>query len=147
DSSNVVVLKVGVSHSVTETPAETRAAYQQLVETIRHIPGVQAAELTTAVPLSGQGGYLPFWLDSQRPESVQAAPRMGWFLTGSDYLRTMGMQLLQGRFLTERDNTKSPCVAVVDSNLAGAFFEGRKAIGHTITAGFAAFGPCTIIGI
>src|SRR5262249_1524493 len=101
----------------------------------------------TTVPLSGQGGYLPFWLDSQKPESVQAAPRMGWFLTGSDYHRTMGMQLLQGRFLTEHDDTKSPCVAVIDSNFARAFFEGKKAIGHTITAGFAAFGPCTIVGI
>ena len=147
DSNDIIVLKVGVSHSLTKTPAETRAAYQQLVETVRQIPGVQAAELTTAVPLAGRGGYLPFWLDSQKPESLQAAPRMGWFLTGSDYLRTMGMQLVQGRFLTEHDNTKSPCVAVIDSNFARAFFEGQEAIGHTITAGFAAFGPCTIVGV
>ena len=147
DSNDIIVLKVGVSHSLTKTPAETRAAYQQLVETVRQIPGVQAAELTTAVPLAGRGGYLPFWLDSQKPESLQAAPRMGWFLTGSDYLRTMGMQLVQGRFLTEHDNTKSPCVAVIDSNFARAFFEGQEAIGHTVTAGFAAFGPCTIVGV
>jgi ABC-type antimicrobial peptide transport system permease subunit len=72
---------------------------------------------------------------------------MGLFLTGPDYLRTMGMQLLQGRFLTENDDTKSPCVAVVDSNFARAFFPDGKPIGHTITAGFAAHGPCAIVGI
>jgi predicted permease len=72
---------------------------------------------------------------------------MGWFLTGPDYLRTMGMQLLQGRFLTEDDDTNSPCVAVIDSNFARAFFPEGRAIGHTITAGFAAFGPCAIVGI
>jgi predicted permease len=147
DTSNIVILKVGVSHSLTTTPSQTRVAYQQLVERIRRIPGVQAAELSTAVPLTGEGGYLPFWLDSQRPESLQGAPRMGWFLTGPDYLRTMGMQLLQGRFLTAHDDTNSPCVVVIDSNFARAFFPDGQPIGHTITAGFDAYGPCTIVGV
>jgi predicted permease len=147
DTNNIVALKVGVSHSLTKTPSGTRVVYKQLIERIRQIPGVEAADFTTAVPLTGEGGYLPFWLDSQKPESLQAAPRMGWFLTGPDYLRTMGMQLLQGRFLTEHDDTKSPCVAVIDSNFARAFFPDGKPIGHTITAGFAAFGPCAIVGI
>ncbi len=147
DSNNIMALKVGVSHSLTKTPSGTRVAYKQLIERIRQIPGVETADFSTAVPLSGQGGYLPFWLDSQKPESLQAAPRMGWFLTGPDYLRTMGMQLLQGRFLTEHDDTKSPCVAVIDNNFVRAFFPDGKPIGHTITAGFAAFGPCAIVGV
>ena len=147
DTNNIVALKVGVSRSLTKTPSDTRVAYKQLIERIHQIPGVQAADFTTAVPLGGQGGYLPFWLDSQKPESLQAAPRMGWFLTGPDYLRTMGMKLLQGRFLNEHDDTRSPCVAVVDSNFARAFFPDAKPIGHTITAGFAAFGPCAIVGV
>ncbi|HEV2469324.1 MAG TPA: ABC transporter permease [Candidatus Sulfotelmatobacter sp.] len=147
DITNVIAFKVGVSHTLTRTPASTRIAYRQMVELIRQIPGVEAAELTTSLPLSGQGGYLPFWLDSRRPESLQAAPRTGWFLTGPDYLRTMGMQLLQGRFFTEQDDTKSPCVTVIDSNFARRFFPDGKPIGHTITAGFASFGPCAIVGV
>jgi putative ABC transport system permease protein len=147
DTRNIIALKVGVSHSLTRTPSSTRVAYEQLIERIHQIPGVEAADFTTAVPLSGQGGYLPFWLDSHKPESVQGAPRMGWFLTGPDYLRTMGMRLLQGRFLSEDDDTKSPCVAVIDSNFARKFFPDGKPIGHTITAGFAAFGPCVIVGV
>jgi predicted permease len=147
DTSNIIALKVGISHTLTKTPASARIAYQRLVERIRQIPGVEAADFTTAVPLTGQGGYLPFWLDSHRPDSLQAAPRMGWFLTGPDYLHTMGMQLVQGRFLTEQDNVKSPCVAVIDSNFARRFFPDGHPLGHTITAGFAAFGPCAIVGV
>jgi predicted permease len=147
DTSNIITLKIGVPHTLTKTPASTRIAYQQLIERIHQIPGVEAADFATAIPLSGQGGYLPFWLDSNRPDSLQGAHRMGWFLTGPDYLRTMGMQVLQGRFLTEQDDTKSPCVAVIDSNFARRFFPDGKPIGHTITAGFAAFGPCAIVGV
>jgi predicted permease len=147
DTNHIITLKVGVSHELTKTPAETRVAYKQLMERIHQISGVEAADLATTVPLSGKGGYLPFWLDSRKPESLQAAPRMGWFQTGPDYLRTMGMQLLQGRFLSEEDDLKSPCVAVIDSNFARAFFADAKPLGHTITAGFAAFGPCAIVGV
>jgi predicted permease len=147
DTENIIALKVGISHSLTKTPASTRVAYQQLIERIRQVPGVEAADFTTDVPLSGQGGYLPFWLDSHKPDSLQGAPRLQPFLTGPDYIRTMGMQLLQGRFLSEDDTAKTPCVAVIDREFAQKFFPDGKAIGHTITAGFEAFGPCAIVGI
>ena len=147
DTKNIITFKVGVSHSLTKTPSSTRVAYQQLIERIRQIPGVQAADFTTAVPLTGQGGTLPFWLDSQKPESLQGAARLQAFLTGPDYFRALEIPLLQGRFLTENDTAQSPCVAVIDSDFAHKFFPDGKPIGHTITAGFAAFGPCAIVGV
>jgi predicted permease len=147
DTKNIIALKVGVSHSLTKTPSSTRVTYQQLIERIRQIPGVEAADFSTAIPLTGQGGYLPFWLDSHKPESLQGAPRLQWSLTGPDYLRTMGMQLLQGRFLGKDDTAKTPCVAVIDRDFAHKFFPDGNPTGHTITAGFAAFGPCAIVGV
>lgn len=72
---------------------------------------------------------------------------MGLFLTGPDYARAMGMQVVQGRYLSAEDTTQSPCVTVIDTQLANRFFPGGKAIGHAVTAGFAAFGPCTIVGV
>jgi predicted permease len=147
DTKNIIALKVGVSHSLTKTPSSTRVAYEQLIERIRQIPGVEAADFSTAIPLTGQGGYLPFWLDSHKPESLQGAPRLQWSLTGPDYLGTMGIQLLQGRFLREDDTAKTPCVAVIDRDFAHKFFPDGNPIGHTITAGFAAFGPCAIVGV
>jgi predicted permease len=147
DTNNLITFKIGVSRSLTKTPSSTRVAYQQLIERIRQIPGVEAADFTTAVPLSGQDGYLPFWLDSYKPESLQSAPRLQPFLTGPDYLHTMGMQLLQGRFLGRDDTARTPCVAVIDRNFARKFFADGKPIGHTITAGFTAFGPCAIVGL
>ena len=147
DTKNIITFKVGVSHALTKTPSSTRVAYQQLIERIRQIPGVQAADFTTAVPLAGQGGTLPFWLDSKKPESLQGAPRLQAFLTGPDYFRALEIPLLQGRFLTENDTAKSPCVAVIDTDFAHKFFPDGKPIGHTITAGFAAFGPCAIVGV
>lgn len=147
DVQHVITLRVGVSHSLMKTASTTRISYQQLIDRIHQIPGVQAADFTSVVPLSGQGGTMPFWIDSQRPASLQAAPRLVMFLAGPDYLRTMGISLLRGRFFTVEDTTKSPCVMVIDSVFAHMYFPDRDPIGQTITAGFSPMGPCPIVGV
>ena len=58
DTRNIIALKVGVSHSLTKTPSSTRVAYQQLIERIRQIPGVEAADFSTAIPFDGPGRVL-----------------------------------------------------------------------------------------
>jgi predicted permease len=147
DTRNVMTFKVGVSHSLMKTASSTRIAYQQLIERIRQIPGVQAADFTGIVPLSRQGGTMPFWLNSQKPASLQGAPRVVMFLTGPDYLRTMGIPLLQGRFFTPEDTAESPCVVVIDSVLAHNYFPHGDPLGQTLSAGFSPVGPCRIVGL
>ena len=147
DTQHVISFKVGVSPSLTKTAANTRIAYQQLIERIRKIPGVQAADFTDTVPLGGQGGTEPFWIGSQKPASLQGAPRLVLSLTGPDYLRTMGIPLLRGRFFTLEDTTKSPCVMVIDSVFAHMYFPDADPLDQTLSAGFAPVGPCRIIGI
>lgn len=147
DTQHLITFKVGVSPSVTKTASSTRIAYQQLIDRIRNIPGVQAADFTAAVPLSGQGGTMPFWIGSPKPASLQGAPRLVMFLTGPDYLRTMGIPLLRGRFFTPADTTQSPCVMVIDSVFAHMYFPDSDPLGQTLSAGFSPVGPCRIVGV
>ncbi len=70
------------------------------------------------------------------------------FNTGPDYLRAMSIPLLRGRFFTEDDTTKTPCVAAIDDVLAGTYFKGQDPLGQTITFGWTPpWGPCRIVGI
>ncbi len=147
ETQHIITFKVGVSHLLTKTASSTRIAYQQLIERIRRIPGVQAAEFTGVVPLSGQGGTMPFWIGSHKPASLQAAPRVVMFLTGPEYLRTMGIPLLRGRFFTPEDTTKSPCVIVIDSVFAHMYFREADPLSQTISAGFSPVGLCRIVGV
>jgi len=146
DIQHIMTFKVGVSHSLTKTAPSTRTAYQQLIERIRQIPGVQGADFTGSVPLNG-GWTMPFWIGSQKPASLQGAPRLVMFLTGPDYLRTMGIPLLRGRFFSPEDTTNSPCVMVIDSVLADMYFPESDPLGQTLSAGFSPVGPCRIVGM
>jgi predicted permease len=145
DEHHVLTFKVGLSPSLTRTAATTRIAYRQLLDRIRQIPGVQAADLTNIVPLSDQDNSGPFWLGTQAPASPQDAPHALYFWTGPNYLEVMKIPLLRGRFFTPADTSKSQPVIVVDSVLAQTYFPGRDPVGQTITV--AHFGAARVIGV
>jgi predicted permease len=145
DTRHVISFQVGLSPTFTSTPARTRAAYEQLLDRIRQLPGVEAADLTDMVPLSGGDNSGPFWIGTAQPASLQEAPHALYFWTGPDYLKTMGIPLLRGRFFTPDDQIGSGKVVVIDSVLAHTFFPGQNPVGRTLTV--AHWGAARIVGV
>jgi predicted permease len=129
----VIAFKIGLSPSVKKSAAAMRTTYQQLADRLRAIPGVEAAEFTTLVPLSGNDDALPFWVGSEIPASMAEAPRATSYSVGPDYLKVMGIPLLRGRYFTLQDNTHSPPVLVIDSGLAEAYFPDKDPVGQTLS--------------
>jgi predicted permease len=145
DTRHVISFRVGLSPSLTNTPSQTRATWQQLLARIRDVPGVEAADLTNMIPLSGGDNSGPFWIGTAQPASLQDAPHALYFWTGPDFLKTMGIPLLQGRFFTSADQINSDKVVVIDSVLARTFFPGQNPVGQTLTVGH--WGAARIVGV
>ncbi|HKW34810.1 MAG TPA: ABC transporter permease [Candidatus Acidoferrum sp.] len=148
DTQNLITFKIGLSPSASKTGPAMRASYLQLLDRIRAIPGVQAADFTELVPLTDNDADAPFWIDSQKPAEIQNAPRTLVFATGTDYLRTMGIPLLRGRFFTPKDTLRTPFVTVIDTVFAEQYFPGQNPVGQSITFGWdTPVGPCEIVGV
>jgi predicted permease len=145
DPQHVLTFQVGLTPEATKTGAGVRAAYLQLLDRIRRIPGVQGAEITTEVPMTHQMNSIPFWVDSHRPASVAEAPRTLGFIVGPDFPQLMRIPLIRGRFISPQDTIDSPLVAVIDSELARTYFPGKDPIGRTIT--FPQVGDYRIVGV
>ena len=145
DTQHVLSFKVGLSPSFTHTPAGTRETYQQLLARIRQVPGVEADDITNMVPLDGGDNSGPFWIGTAQPASLQEAPHALYFWTGPDYLKTMGIPLLQGRFFTPADQLTTGKVVVIDSVLAETFFHGQNPVGQTLTVGH--WGAARVVGV
>lgn len=145
DTKHVISFQVGLSPSITSTPNRMRAAYQQLLARILEVPGVAAADLTNIVPLTGADNGGPFWIGTRQPASQQEAPHALYFWTGPDYLKTMQIPLLRGRFFTPADQVDSGKVVVIDSVLAHTFFPDGNAVGQTLTVGH--WGAARIVGV
>lgn len=145
DTHQLITFKAALSPELAKTPETMRVAYQQLIGRIQGIAGVQSADLTTLVPLSGMDNEVPFWLGTQEPKSIAEAPRVLTFSVGPDYFQTMGISLLRGRGFTSADTLQSEPVIIVDSAMAETYFPGRDPVGQHLT--FARTGSFRIIGV
>src|SRR6185312_8535525 len=142
---NVLTFRIGSSPSSTETNAQIRGAHQNLIQRIRSIPGVEKADATVVIPLNQVNNFAPFWVGTEESSPVAEAPRLLLYWTGPDYLATMKIPILQGRYFSEQDGTNSEHVIVVDSVLADKYFHGKNPIGESITVNLC--GPARIIGV
>jgi len=145
EARKVITFKVGLAPSLSKTAPGLRAAFDQLLDRVRAIPGVQAADVTTLIPLSTDMNSIPFYINSERPASFAEAPRALLSSVGPDYFRTMGIPLVRGRFIAKSDNLNSAQVAVIDTALAHAYFPGKDPVGQTIS--FPTVGPFRIVGV
>ena len=133
NTQQVLTFQVGLSPASTQTPAEIRNGYRQLMERIRQIPGVQAADVTALLPLSQRDNEGPFWIGAHQPASMAEIPRARYYWIGPDYFHTMQIPLLRGRTLSPGDTTSSEPVIVIDSVLARSYFGNRSPVGQTVT--------------
>ncbi len=92
----VITFKIGLSPSVKKSAEAERTTYRQLADRLRAIPGTEAADFTTLVPLSGNDDSLPFWVGSAAPSSMAEAPRATSYSVGPDYLKVMGIPYFEG---------------------------------------------------
>jgi predicted permease len=133
DAQGLINFQVGLSPSVN-TSSKARIAYQQLVQGIRQIPGVETAEITALLPMSQRDNSGPFWIGSRKPPASMAEiPRAVYYPIGPDYLSAMQIPLLRGRALSRADNVNSGLVVLIDSLLARTYFPHRDALGQIIT--------------
>jgi predicted permease len=145
DAHQLIAFRIGLAPALPRTAAATRTALQQTVERIREIPGIENATLTNIVPLDGDDNSGPFWLGTQPPASMQEAPHALYFWSSPEYLATMKIPLLRGRFFTADDTVKTDRVIVIDEDLAREYFPGRSPIGETISVGH--WGPARVVGV
>jgi predicted permease len=142
---NVLTTQVALSPTVMASPAGIRLAYQQLLDRVASIPGVQAASITSLIPLSGDDSEIPFWLGKgPQPPQDQMASTLVYIVTPG-YPRAMGIPLKEGRFFTDHDTLASPPVVVVDEVMAKHLFPGQDALGKQFN--LMVIGPVQIVGV
>ncbi|MGH9704263.1 MAG: ADOP family duplicated permease, partial [Candidatus Acidiferrales bacterium] len=134
ESRNVLRFAISLPPSMqAASPDAIRAAFREIHRRLDSLPGLQAASFYWgAFPMDDDDEEL-FWLQGQpKPANVND---MNWalkYVVDPDYLKTMKIPLLRGRFFTSQDTEKSPRVAVIDDAFARKYFGSENPVGKTI---------------
>jgi putative ABC transport system permease protein len=119
--------------------AQQVAFYDQLLERMRALPGVESAAGVWPLPFGGDNVTVGFNIE-ERPAVVSNWPSARMAFATPNYFRTAGIPLLKGRFFNDHDDAKALRVLIVNKAFADQFFPGEDVIGKRITSGATAAG-------
>ncbi|MCG3161863.1 MAG: hypothetical protein JMDDDDMK_03078 [Acidobacteria bacterium] len=109
--------------------SRTQQFKKQLLERVRALPNVQAAGLTTFLPLSLNINNEEIQIEGQPEQRGGNAPMVMAGSCSPGLLTALGTQLLEGRDFTEADAASGQRVAIVNEAFARRFWPGQSAIG------------------
>ncbi|MBL8234505.1 MAG: ABC transporter permease [Bryobacterales bacterium] len=111
---------------------DRESLHQRVIEKVSAIPGVASAAFCTNPPFTATGNTNGIEIEGRAEDlSLDAHYREG---TGA-YLRTLGVRLLEGRLIDERDTASAPFVAVINETFARRYWPNESPLGKRIRFG------------
>jgi predicted permease len=125
-SARVLTFAVGLTPETSSNPDAITRFVSDFESRIRALPGVTHVGAINMLPIAATGFNGP----ASRPGEVVPAERQPLTelrIVSPGYFDAMGMRLVAGRGLTDRDAAGAPAVVVVNEALAAALWPGTPA--------------------
>lgn len=132
--AGVMTLKLSLPEARYGTPEAIEQLSRQVRERVASLPGVRAAAVATTLPLEG-GPDLPFAIEGKYTGGEEGVGEAQFRSSTAGYFEALGLGLVQGRFLDDRDGASSEPVALINEAAVRQFWPEGGALGARITMG------------
>jgi putative ABC transport system permease protein len=131
-----------------ETP-RSRVFWSELTRRLEAVPGVTSVAFADGLAPNNASNLNNFDLERHPTPAGRPQPLAAWIAVTPGYLRTLGLTLLEGRFLDDRDGLQEDELAVVvDRAWARRYFPNRSAVGERLRGGGCTTCPwTTVVGV
>jgi putative ABC transport system permease protein len=134
NSQNVLTMRVPLLGPRFNDQRAQVEFFNQLLERVKSLPGVQWASVSRGLPVEGWDGWGFVTEDNPSPPPNQT-PDANYQVVGPDYFRAMGIPLRSGRFFGEHDTHDAEPVVIVNDELARKQWPGQDPIGKRLRIG------------
>jgi putative ABC transport system permease protein len=127
--------------------ARQAAFFQQALSRVAALPGVAAAGVVDPMPLGGSMAMNSFSIEGRPPLSAGERPATHSRVISAAYLQAIGIPLLRGRALAERDDAAAPRVLLINESFARRFFPNEDPLGQRIRLTIAPNFVAEVVGV
>jgi predicted permease len=143
---NVLTARFAISPNALDNPAQIRAAWQNVLDRARHLPGIESVALADIIPMR-EGENVGPYRTTPNPLPPNKEPFALASSVSPDYFNVMGIPLLGGRAFNEHDDGNSRPVVIIDENLARHAFGRGDVVGQHIWLSWVGTVPVEIVGV
>jgi putative ABC transport system permease protein len=149
DRHNVLTARISLPRSIYKEPAQTEAFYDDLLQRLQSLPGVESAGMINHTPLSGFAIIAFTGIEGHPELDREKDLPIGIGSVSPEYFRTMKIPLLSGRTYDARDRADAAKVTIVNQAFAKRYFANSDPLGKRVGFGCEeSEGLCrTIVGV
>jgi len=133
DSRNVLTMEISLPVAKYARGKPVTDFYTEMIRRVQALPGVEAAALTSILPLSGTNSDSSFAIEGRDPAQEKVYPDEEIRSVTQSYFKVLKVPLIQGRFFDERDNADAPKTVLINQAFARKWFPNQDAVGKKIT--------------
>jgi putative ABC transport system permease protein len=147
DPSHVLTIRISVLGKRYDDNNNLRQFFTSALASIRALPGMQSAAVTSIVPLGGDVDRYGFHVEGKihaNPELDESAER---FCISPGYLDAMRIRLLRGRDISESDTSTAQQTILISDTAARRMWPGEDPIGKRVKLGGMDLPWWTVVGV
>ncbi len=130
-TKDILTMRIPPSRAVRDL-GKIHAFQREVLRRVGAIPGVVSAGLTNHIPLVVKGDITGIGAEGHdAKERFQCNSR----IAGPGYLQTMGIPLIEGRDIEERDSEGAPLVVLINQTLARTLWPNQRPLGRHLLLG------------
>ena len=148
DAKHLLTMQIQTTGAAFDSVPYTLAYYDRVLASVRSLPGVEGAALTSQLPLSGDFDGYGVHIESKPRANPEEDPSEFRYGVSAGYFDALRIPLRRGRYLTADDRTDQLPVVVINESFARKVWPNEDPIGQRVRIGAADRGPWrTIVGI
>lgn len=147
DFRNLLTARLQLPETKYATPEQQWAFYEQVLEHIRALPGVESAAAVDVLPLNGFTGAMGLRFEGQPSPPPGAAPSAPDTMVSPSYFHVMRIPLISGRVFEQQDGTHGDLPLIINESFAHQFFANADPIGKRVRVGAPDWPWRTIVGV
>ena len=149
DTHNVLSASISLPATQYDTAGRVLTFWDQLQRRLEALPGVSRIAFADSRPPNGAADFNNFDLEDFPTAAGQSQPVTPWVSVSPEYFRLLGLSLLEGRLLEDRDGAAANIESVVvDRAWARRFFPTQSAVGKRFHEGGCTTCPwTTVVGV
>jgi predicted permease len=129
---NVLTMRYFLRGESYSKPEPIVSFQTQLLERVRHLPGVAAAGLTDVVPGDGVYGDTTFSIPEHPPQPAEKQDSALFRTADPGYFQAMQIPLVEGRFFTSGERLNKSKLVIISHKLANEFFPNEDPLGKHV---------------
>jgi putative ABC transport system permease protein len=148
ESRNVLTTRVSLPFAKYKEDAQRLRFFEQAVERIGALPGVQSAGAISFLPFAGLGAATDFTVVGQPPPAPGQGAVVDVRVCDNGFFTAMGVPLVRGRLFNERELRELSNVVIVNEALVRQHLPGEDPLGKQLVIDMSDNpSPTTIIGV